>query len=48
MCGIAGVWNVDEAYNVIHDVLLTLQHRGQQSAGVVVNGFKSVKGEGLV
>lgn len=48
MCGIAGVWNVDEAYNVIHDVLLSIQHRGQQAAGVVVNGFHSVKGEGLV
>ncbi|MEJ5256893.1 MAG: amidophosphoribosyltransferase [Fervidobacterium sp.] len=48
MCGIAGVWNVDNAYNVIHDLLLSLQHRGQQAAGVVVNGFKTVKGEGLV
>jgi len=48
VCGIAGVWNVEEAYNVMHDVLLALQHRGQQSAGMVVNGFNSVKGEGLV
>jgi len=48
MCGIAGTWNVDDSYNVLHDVLLALQHRGQQSTGVVINGFKSVKGEGLV
>lgn len=48
MCGIAGTWNVEDSYNVIHDLLLSLQHRGQQAAGVVVNGFKSVKGEGLV
>ncbi len=48
MCGIAGVWNVENAYNVLHDLLLSLQHRGQQSAGVVLNGFKAVKGLGLV
>ncbi|MFN3691266.1 MAG: amidophosphoribosyltransferase [Fervidobacterium sp.] len=48
MCGIAGSWNVEDSYNVLHDVLLALQHRGQQAAGIVVNGFKAVKGEGLV
>ena len=48
MCGIAGTWNVEDSYNVVHDLLLALQHRGQQSAGIVVNGFKSIKGEGLV
>lgn len=48
MCGIAGTWNVHDSYNVLHDILLALQHRGQQSTGVVVDGFKSIKGEGLV
>lgn len=48
MCGIAGSWNVENSYNVLHDVLLALQHRGQQAAGIVVNGFRSVKGKGLV
>ncbi|ODN30275.1 amidophosphoribosyltransferase [Fervidobacterium thailandense] len=48
MCGIAGAWNVVDSYNVIHDLLLALQHRGQQAAGVVLEGFKSVKGLGLV
>ena len=48
MCGIAGVWNVKDAFSVLHDVLLGLQHRGQESAGVVVDGFKTIKGKGLV
>lgn len=48
MCGIAGAWNVADAYNVLHDLLLALQHRGQQAAGVVIDGFRSVKGSGLV
>ncbi|MGC8901949.1 MAG: amidophosphoribosyltransferase [Fervidobacterium sp.] len=48
MCGVAGTWNIEASYNVVHDILLALQHRGQQSAGIVVNGFREVKGEGLV
>ncbi|KHC91469.1 amidophosphoribosyltransferase [Thermotoga sp. Mc24] len=48
MCGIAGVWNVKDAFSVLHDVLLGLQHRGQESVGVVVDGFKTIKGKGLV
>jgi len=47
-CGIAGVWNVERAYNILHDILLGLQHRGQESAGVVVGNFETVKGMGLV
>ncbi|PLV59962.1 amidophosphoribosyltransferase [Thermotoga sp. KOL6] len=48
MCGIAGVWNVKDAFSVLHDVLLGLQHRGQESVGIVVDGFKTIKGKGLV
>lgn len=47
-CGVAGVWNVNDAYNILHDILLGLQHRGQESAGVVVGNFETVKGMGLV
>lgn len=48
MCGIAGVWNVENSYNILHDLLLGLQHRGQESTGVVIEGFKTLKRKGLV
>ncbi|MBT1247132.1 MULTISPECIES: amidophosphoribosyltransferase [unclassified Thermosipho (in: thermotogales)] len=48
MCGIAGVWNVDDSYNILHDILLGLQHRGQESTGIVIEGFKFLKMQGLV
>ncbi|KUK22663.1 MAG: Amidophosphoribosyltransferase [Thermotoga petrophila] len=47
-CGVAGVWNIERAYNILHDILLGLQHRGQESVGVVVGNFEVVKGMGLV
>ncbi len=47
-CGVAGVWAVDDAYNYLHDILLGLQHRGQESAGVVIGDFTVLKGMGLV
>ncbi len=48
MCGIAGVWDVERAYELIYDLLLALQHRGQETAGMVIEGFKVFKGRGLV
>lgn len=48
MCGIAGVWNVQDAFSVLHDLLLGLQHRGQESVGIVLNNFRVLKGRGLV
>ncbi len=48
MCGIAGVWNFERAYELIYDLLLALQHRGQETAGMVLEGFKVVKGKGFV
>jgi len=48
LCGIAAVWNVEDAYSTLHDILLGLQHRGQESVGVVLKDFKTVKGGGLV
>ncbi len=47
-CGIAGVWNVENAYNILHDILLGLQHRGQESVGIVVGEFEAIKGMGMV
>jgi len=48
LCGVAAAWNVEGAYWILHDLLQGLQHRGQESAGVVLEGFASVKGMGLV
>ena len=48
MCGIAGAFDVEKAFFVIHDLLHHLQHRGQEAAGVVSRSFRSVKGYGLV
>ena len=36
MCGIVGIVSQQEAAQVIYDALLVLQHRGQDSAGIVV------------
>ncbi|WP_220750859.1 amidophosphoribosyltransferase [Apilactobacillus xinyiensis] len=37
-CGLFGIWgsNVDETAGLIHDGLHSLQHRGQEGAGIVV------------
>ena len=48
MCGIAAVWNVNDAYSILHDILLGLQHRGQESVGIVLNDFRVLKGRGMV
>lgn len=50
-CGIAGVFGVHEASNLVYLMLHALQHRGQEGAGIVSSGplgFLSVRGAGLV
>ena len=50
-CGIFAIYGVDNPANLIYLGLYALQHRGQESAGIVVsNGscVSSKKGMGLV
>lgn len=50
-CGIVGVYGVDLPAHMIYQGLFSLQHRGQEAAGIVVaDGTKvrSSKGQGLV
>lgn len=50
-CGIAGVYGVPDASSVIWLALHALQHRGQESAGIVSGdgkNMRSVKGMGLL
>ncbi len=50
-CGVFGVWGVPDAASLTYYGLHTLQHRGQESCGIVAvdNGnFSRVRGEGLV
>jgi amidophosphoribosyltransferase len=50
-CGIFGVWGHPDAAQLTYYGLHTLQHRGQEGAGIVVSNGKSLKGtkgEGLV
>ncbi|MFH0774655.1 MAG: amidophosphoribosyltransferase [bacterium] len=51
MCGIFGVWGAKEASSLIYRGLFALQHRGQESAGIVVSDGKALRlhrGMGLV
>lgn len=50
MCGIIGYIGKDQAIDKIYPALMTLQHRGQDSAGAATyeNGFHLKKGNGLV
>ncbi len=52
MCGIVGIYSKNKNVSyLIYYALLTLQHRGQESCGIVTrteNGFKIYKGMGLV
>ncbi len=43
MCGIVGITGVKEASEKVHQGLLILQHRGQDSAGITSHDYKSAK-----
>ncbi len=50
-CGIVGVFNVKEASKILYLSLFSLQHRGQESCGIIVSDFENFyihKGMGLV
>ena len=52
-CGVFGVYsnNTEDLASMVYYGLFALQHRGQESAGIVVNDdgvFTYAKGEGLV
>ena len=50
-CGIFGVYGVENAAQALYSGLFCLQHRGQESAGIVVSDGKKIrscKGQGLV
>ena len=50
-CGLFGVYGADPAMPLIYQGLFSLQHRGQEGAGIVVSDGKqlsSSKGQGLV
>ncbi len=50
-CGVFGVFGVENAAAEIYRGLFSLQHRGQEAAGIVVSDCKeirSIKGQGLV
>jgi len=50
MCGVIGIYDYEEVITKIYKGILTLQHRGQDSAGILTyNGrFHMKKGNGLV
>ena len=50
-CGLYGVHGVSPAAAIIHSGLLSLQHRGQEGAGIVASDgttVRTAKGQGLV
>jgi len=50
MCGIVGIYGNDSAFNDLYQGLLAIQHRGQDSAGIITydGRFHTKKGNGLV
>ena len=50
MCGVIGIYDYEEVITKVYKGILTLQHRGQDSAGILTyNGrFHMKKGNGLV
>ncbi|MBI5568827.1 MAG: amidophosphoribosyltransferase [Desulfomonile tiedjei] len=50
-CGIVGIYGTDDPAHLIHLGLYALQHRGQESAGIVISDGENVashKGMGLI
>ena len=50
-CGVFGIWGHPDAAKITYYGLHSLQHRGQEGAGIVVTDGESlhgIKGEGLV
>ncbi len=50
-CGVVGIWGDSEAANLVYLSLHSLQHRGQEGAGIVTSTgdrFSSYRGLGLV
>jgi amidophosphoribosyltransferase len=50
MCGVIGIYDNEEVIEKMYNGLLTLQHRGQDAAGILTydNKFHLKKGKGLV
>jgi len=50
MCGIIGIYGKHDAFPEIYEGLLTLQHRGQDAAGIATfsNKVHMIKGKGLI
>lgn len=50
MCGIIGIYGNDDVFKDLYQGLLSIQHRGQDSAGVITydGHFHTKKGNGLV
>ena len=50
MCGVIGIWGNDPVIRDLYQGLLAIQHRGQDSAGVITfdGRFHAKKGNGLV
>ena len=50
-CGVFGIWGAENAARLTYAGLYALQHRGQESAGIVANNgveYHLHKGVGLV
>ena len=50
MCGIVGIYGNDDVFKDIYQGLLAIQHRGQDSAGIITydDRFHIKKGNGLI
>ena len=50
MCGVLGIYDNEDVIAKIYDAMLTIQHRGQDSAGILTydGKYHLKKGNGLV
>lgn len=50
MCGVIGIYSTQEAFKDLYQGMLAIQHRGQDSAGIITydGRFHIIKGNGLV